>query len=111
MVADASRTAAPGSWILTAMAWHESNLAENRLPTGPELDVAARDNPVLARRGGHLAVANAAALTAAGIGPDTPDPPGGKIGRLPTAGQAGCWKAARSGRSQPSPHRRRATRW
>jgi predicted amidohydrolase YtcJ len=38
---------------------------------------------VLARRGGHLAVANTAALTAAGIGPGTPDPPGGKIGHLP----------------------------
>jgi predicted amidohydrolase YtcJ len=65
------------------MAWHESNLAENRLPTGAELDAAAGSHPVLARRGGHLAVANSAALTAAGIGPGTPDPPGGKIGRLP----------------------------
>jgi predicted amidohydrolase YtcJ len=83
MVAAAARDAAPGTWIMTAMAWHESNLAENRLPTGAELDAAAPANPVLARRGGHLAVANTAALTAAGIGPGTPDPPGGKIGRRP----------------------------
>ena len=81
MVAAAARAVAPGEWIMTSMAWHESNLAENRLPVGAELDAAAPANPVLARRGGHLAVANAAALTAAGIGPDTPDPPGGKIGR------------------------------
>jgi len=83
MVSDAARHARPGGWILTSMAWHESGLAENRLPTGAELDAAAPDHLVFARRGGHLAVANSAALRAAGVGADTPDPPGGKIGRLP----------------------------
>src|SRR5215469_8674500 len=83
MVAAAARDSAPGAWIMTSMAWHESNLAENRLPTSAELDAAAPANPVLARRGGHLAVASTAALAAAGIGPGTPDPPGGTIGRLP----------------------------
>ena len=81
LVSAAARDAAPGAWILTAMDWHESNLAENRLPTLAELDAAAGDHPVLARRGGHLAVANSAALRAAGIGAETPDPPGGKIER------------------------------
>src|SRR5215471_12787741 len=81
MIADAARNAASGEWILTSIGWHESNLAENRLPTLAELDAAAPDHPVLARRGGHFAVANSAALQAAGIGPDTPDLPGGKIGR------------------------------
>ena len=83
LVSAAARDAAPGSWIQTSMAWHESNLAENRLPTGAELDAAAPDHPVLARRGGHLAIADGAALAAAGIGPGTPDPPGGSIGRMP----------------------------
>jgi len=83
MVADAARAAAPGSWVLTSMAWHESNLAENRLPTIAELDAAGAGHPVLARRGGHFAIANTAALTASGIGPGTADPPGGKIGHLP----------------------------
>ena len=81
LVGAAAREATPGDWILTGMDWHESNLAENRLPTLAELDAAAPDHPLLARRGGHFAVANSAALRAAGIGPDTPDPPGGKIGR------------------------------
>src|SRR6516162_8973946 len=89
MVADAARDAAPGEWIVTSMGWHESNLAENRLPSLAELDGAAPDHPVLARRGGHLAVVNSAALRAAGIGPDTPDPPGGKIGRLPDGSRDG----------------------
>ncbi|HEX4655801.1 MAG TPA: amidohydrolase family protein [Streptosporangiaceae bacterium] len=83
MVAAAARAADRGAWILTSMAWHESNLAENRLPTIAELDAAAPGNPVLARRGGHLGIASTAALRAAGIGPGTPDPRGGKIGRLP----------------------------
>jgi len=83
MVAAAARDAAPGAWIRTSMAWHESNLAENRLPTIAELDAAAPGHPVLARRGGHFAVASTAALAAAGIGPDTPDPAGGKFGHLP----------------------------
>jgi len=83
MISAAARDAAPGGWIVTSMAWHESNLAENRLPTGAELDAAAPGHPVLARRGGHLAIASSAALAAAGIGPGTPDPPGGKIGRGP----------------------------
>jgi predicted amidohydrolase YtcJ len=82
MVSAAARDAAPGEWILTSISWHESNLAENRVPTLAELDAAAPDHPVLARRGGHFAVVNSAALQAAGIGPDAPDPPGGKIGRL-----------------------------
>ena len=61
MVAAAARDSAAGAWVMTSMAWHESGLAENRLPTGSELDAAAPANPVLARRGGHLAVANTAA--------------------------------------------------
>ena len=100
MVAGAARAAGPGAWVLTSMAWHESNLAENRLPAGAELDAAAPDNPVLAQRGGHLAIANTAALTAAGVGPGTPDPPGGKFGRLPDGRPDGVleggavWKVA-----------------
>jgi len=35
MVADAARVAGPGTWVLAAMTWHESNLAENAGPTRP----------------------------------------------------------------------------
>src|SRR6516165_574210 len=82
MVAEAAVHLAPGQWVVTSMGWHESNLVENRLPTLAELDAAAPDHPVFARRGGHLAVANSAALRDARVGADSPDPPGGKIGRL-----------------------------
>src|SRR5215471_11014432 len=67
MVAAAARDAAPGEWVLTSIGWHESNFAENRVPTLAELDAASPDHPVLARRGGHFAVVNSAALRAAGI--------------------------------------------
>ena len=83
MIGEAARAAAPGAWIVTSMGWHESNLTENRLPTGAELDAAAPGHPVLARRGGHLAIASSAALAAADAGPGTADPPGGTFGRLP----------------------------
>jgi predicted amidohydrolase YtcJ len=47
-VAAAARDAAPGEWILTSISWHESNLAENRVPTLAELDTAAlRARPML----------------------------------------------------------------
>src|SRR5215470_4958779 len=89
LISDAAELAQPGQWIVTSMAWHESNLAENRMPTGAELDAAAPDHPVFARRGGHLAVASSAALRAAGVGPGTPDPPGGTIGRRPDGSPSG----------------------
>jgi predicted amidohydrolase YtcJ len=72
--------AADGEWIQTAMAWHESDLAENRMPTIAELDAASPTHPVLARRGGHLVAANSVALARAGVEADT-SWPGGNIGR------------------------------
>jgi predicted amidohydrolase YtcJ len=72
---------APGAWVQTSNAWHEKNLQEKRLPTAMELDAAAPDNPVLARRGGHVAVGNSRALQMAGYTRRSSDPPGGKLGR------------------------------
>jgi predicted amidohydrolase YtcJ len=72
--------AADDDWILTAMAWHESDLAENRMPTIEELDAASATLPVFVRRGGHLAAANSVALARAGVAADTVWP-GGTIGR------------------------------
>ena len=90
MLAEAAKAARPGAWIVTSIGWHESNLAEDRVPTLAELDAAVPDHPVLARRGGHFAVVNSAALQAAGVGPGTPDPPGGKIGRLADGSRDGA---------------------
>jgi predicted amidohydrolase YtcJ len=94
MVGEAAQTAAPGDWVVTSVGWHESNLLENRLPTLAELDTAAPDHPVLARRGGHLAVVNSAALRAAGIDADTKDPAGGKFGRRRDGSRDGVLEGA-----------------
>jgi predicted amidohydrolase YtcJ len=80
----------PGQWIITAADWHELQLAERRLPTSLELDQATTDHPVMLLRGGHNAVLNSAGLSAAGIGPDTPDMPGGFISR-DAAGHPSGW--------------------
>ncbi len=72
-----------GQWVRTSNAWHESNLAEGRLPTAPELDQASQDHPIWVKRGGHVGVANSLALKLAGITRETQDPPGGIIKRFP----------------------------
>src|SRR5437870_572392 len=72
-----------GQWIRTSNAWHESNLAEGRLPTAPELDQASQDHPIWVKRGGHVGVANSLALHIAGITRETPNPPGGIIKHFP----------------------------
>ena len=77
----------PGDWVLGGSGWHESQLAEGRLPTRHELDVATPNNPVFLRRGGHVAVANSAALKLANIDKDTPDPKGGVIVRDAATGE------------------------
>ena len=61
----------PGEWILGSMSWHETQLAEGRLPTREELDRACPDNPVSIPRGAHVKVANSRALAIAGIDADT----------------------------------------
>lgn len=61
---------------------NDEGLAELRLPTRLDLDEAIPDRPVvLYRYCGHIAVANTAALSLAGIDADTPDPPGGSFDR------------------------------
>ena len=79
----------PGDWVLSSSRWHESQLAEGRFPTRAELDRAAPQHPALLRRGGHNVVANSAALAAAGITRETPDPPGGTYVRDTAGGLTG----------------------
>jgi predicted amidohydrolase YtcJ len=52
----------PGEWIVTSPAWHESSLAEGRMPTAEELDGASGGRPVFMRRGGHNVVLNTRAM-------------------------------------------------
>jgi len=76
--------ALPRGAFVTGRGWDERAFSGGGWPSGALLDAACPAHPVLLRRVcGHAAVANRLALRRAGIGPDTPDPPGGRIGRGP----------------------------
>lgn len=90
-VAARVQTAPPGAWIL-GRGWDESLLAEHRYPTRWELDRVAPNNPVVLHRVWNKLVANSAALAAAGVTRETPDPPAdlayaGSFDRDPDSGE------------------------
>lgn len=69
-------------WLI-GRGWNQETWGLGRFPTAEELD-AVTDRPVVLERvDGHAAWANSAALNAAGITAETPDPEGGRIIRKP----------------------------
>ena len=79
MVRQRAAAARPGAWIL-GRSWDQNDWPRQEWPTGRELTAAVPDNPVyLTRVDGHAALVNGAALKAARITRDTPDPEGGRI--------------------------------
>lgn len=88
-VAAAADKAAPGEWIF-GRGWHQEKWdsvpkdAVDGVPRNDDLSAVTPDNPVLLEHAsGHASFANDAALAAAFIDRDTPDPPGGTIVRAP----------------------------
>jgi predicted amidohydrolase YtcJ len=80
-VGDAAKQAPKGAWVL-GRGYDHGALDVGRHPTAAELDSVSPDNPVyIVRTCGHMGVANTAAMKAAGIGHNTPDPEGGAIER------------------------------
>ncbi len=78
-VVERARAARPGEWI-TGRGWNQNEWADTRFPTHDALSRAVPNNPVyLTRVDGHAALANAAALEAARLTRETPDPDGGRI--------------------------------
>ena len=63
-----------GEWVV-GRGWDESLLAEARHPTRHDLDAVSPQNPVVIHRVWNKLVCNSAALRAAGIDRETPDPP------------------------------------
>lgn len=80
-VAAAAQKAPSGAWLLGG-GWDQTKWADKTLPTRQDLDAITGDHPTfLQRTDGHIGIANSAALRAAGITADTPDPQGGKFDR------------------------------
>lgn len=73
----------PGEWVV-GFKYDDTKTAERRKLTRKDLDEAVPDHPVfIQHRGGHTAYVNSAAYKAAGVGENTPDPPGGRFERGP----------------------------
>ena len=86
-----ARKASPGEWILRGN-WDHS-LWGGELPTRHWIDGVTDDQPVwIQRLDGHMALANSAALRAAGVSRDTPDVPGGTIVREADGTPSGIFK-------------------
>jgi len=83
-----ARTTKPGEWILGGD-WDHTLWKGAPLPRHEWIDSVTPHNPVfVSRLDGHEALANAAAMKAAGITRDTPTPPGGEILRDAETGEA-----------------------
>jgi len=76
----------PGEWI-TGGDWDHTLWKGAPLPRREWIDSVTPNNPVFVNRlDGHEALANSAAIRAAGVTKDTPTPPGGEILRDPRTG-------------------------
>ncbi|MEK7255531.1 MAG: amidohydrolase, partial [Bacteroidota bacterium] len=92
-VAQKAKTAKPGEWIV-GRGWHQEKWNEalarhvSGYPYHDDLSAVSPNNPVVLRHAsGHGLIANKAAMDAAGVSKETPDPAGGHIVRDP-AGEA-----------------------
>ncbi len=80
-IAEHAKTTAPQDWIVGG-GWDHTLWPGEKLPTRQDIDAVTGDHPaVLSRVDTHIAVANTAALKAAGMLAKIPDPPGGEIDR------------------------------
>lgn len=86
-VAEAAKKAKPGEWIV-GRGWHQEKWDKaleqhvQGYPYHGHLSEVSPNNPVVLRHAsGHALIANQAAMDAAGISKETPDPAGGHIVR------------------------------
>jgi len=98
MVAGAVDKAEAGEWIF-GRGWHQDKWdsvpddAVDGVPRNDSLNAVSPNNPVsLGHASGHAGYFNDAALAAAGIDNDTPDPPGGTIVRAPDGRATGLMR-------------------
>jgi predicted amidohydrolase YtcJ len=80
-VRDRHASIAPGEWLM-AVHYDQTKFSDGRHIDRHDLDRISAERPIVLRHvSGHAGVANTAALKAAGINRDTPDPAGGEFVR------------------------------
>jgi hypothetical protein len=93
-VGDYARARRPGEWIVDGN-WDEQKWKPAALPAHEWIDEVTPNNPVwINRSDGHMMLANAFAMTLAGITKNTPDIPGGVIVRDKDGNPTGIFKDA-----------------
>jgi hypothetical protein len=93
-VAAFARTLPSGAWIRDGL-WDHQRWTPASLPNHQLIDEASGDHPALLwRLDGHMALANALAMKAAGIDRNTKDVPGGEIERDKDGNPTGILKDA-----------------
>lgn len=106
----AAQRAPAGQW-LSGGGWDHTLWPGAKLPTRGDIDAVAQGHPaIFVRVDGHIAVADSAALAAAGINRATPDPQGGKIDRDANGDVTGILRETAQALVKvppPSPERRR----
>src|SRR5271169_989094 len=96
IAARAKRTPA-GEWV-EGGDWDEQRWNPPQLPTKELVDPLTPNTPVFVTRyDGHISLANSLVLKLAGITANTPDPPGGQIGRDKDGNPTGILKDAAQG--------------
>lgn len=90
-IADFAKSRAPGQWI-TGGDWDHTNWG-GELPDRQWIDEHTPETPVwISRLDGHMALANSAAMRAAGVGDDVQDVSGGEIVRDAAGRPTGVFK-------------------
>ncbi len=93
-IASYAKTRPGGEWIVDGN-WDEQKWSPVQLPTREWIDAVTPNNPVWVQRSdGHMTLANAVAMKLAGIDRNTPDVPGGTIGRDKDGNPTGIFKDA-----------------
>ena len=86
-LAEKAKELPEGRWI-TGGGWNHENWSPGGLPSRQTIDAATSRHPVfVTRQDLHMGLANSLALSLAGIGRDTPNPPGGWIERDARTGE------------------------
>lgn len=108
-IAAQAKATPAGAWIVVGGGWVPTQFVERRFPTRADLDAVAPNHPVYVQYLRQGALLNSAALAAAGITRQTPDPPGGKFERNPATGEltgllqgAPAWRFAHDKIPRPS---------